>query len=237
MENHLLDLIKSQPYLAANILYLIWLVIGLFLVVPLKQRMIVIVSGLISIPCFPFLVLFENNYWVQNRLGGWVLGIEDAICSFAVAAMVWLVISALFRNRISSKISMRGAFNRYISSAGISVFIFLILFSVEFLPMTALVLCNLIVWVMLIFLRRDLLLFSLSGMLAYGFVHFLLMKSCFLFIPDFILTWNAGNIWGTPVIGVPLGEIAWAMIYGAFWSLFMAHSLGIRLNCEFSQTT
>ena len=236
MEMHILDLIKSRPYLAANILYLIWLVIGLFLVVPPKQRMIVIVSGLISLPCFPFLVLFENNYWVQNRLGGWVLGIEDAICSFAVAAMVWLVISILFRNRISSEILTRGAFNRYISSAGISVFIFMMLFSVEFLPMTALVLCNLIVWLVLVLLRRDLLLFSLSGMIAYGIVHFFLMKSCFLFIPDFILTWNSQNLWGTPVFGVPLGEITWAMFYGAFWSLFMAHSFGIRLRTDFRKS-
>ncbi len=234
MENHLLGLIKSQPYLAANILYLLWLVIGLFLVVPLKQRMMVILSGLISIPCFPFMVLFENNYWVQDRLGGWVLGIEDAICSFVVAAMVWLVISALFRDRISSKISMQGAFNRYIFYAGISVSIFLILFSIEFLPMTALVLCNIIVWIILVFLRRDLLLFSLSGMIAYGLVHFFLMKSCFLFIPDFIRTWNTENIWGIPVLGVPLGEITWALFYGAFWSLFMAYSLGIRIRNEFS---
>jgi len=234
MENHLLNLIKSQSYLACNILYLIWLIIGLFLVVPPRQRMIVIVSGLISIPCFPFLVFFENNYWVQNRLGGWVLGIEDAICSFVVAAMVWLVIAALFRNRISDKISTDGAFHRYIAFAGISVGLFLIFFYMKMLPMTALVLSNLIVWIILLFLRRDLLLFSLAGMTAYGFVHFFLMKTCFFIIPRAILSWNFETVWGTLIFGVPLGEITWAMVYGAFWSLFIAHSLGIRLHDRFS---
>lgn len=234
MEKHLLDLIKSQPYLAANLFYLMWVIIGVFLAVPPKQRALVIISGLISIPSFPFMVLLENNYWVQNRLGGGILGIEDAICAFVVAAMVWLVIAMLFRHRIRSDISTHGVFYRYMSIAGISVFLFLMFFHIELLPMTALVLCNFIVWMLLLFFRRDLLLFSLSGMIAYGFVHFILMKTCFIFIPDFILTWNVENIWGMAILGVPLGEITWAMVYGAFWPLFIAHSFGIRLHNEYS---
>lgn len=236
MEKYLLDLIKSQPYLAANLFYLMWVIIGLFLAVPPKQRTLVIVSGLISIPSFPFMVLLENNYWIQNRLGGGILGIEDVICAFVVAAMVWIVIAMLFRNRIKSDISTHGAFYRYISFAGISVFLFLTFFHIELLPMTALVLCNFVVWILLLYRRRDLLLFSLSGMIAYGFVHFFLMKTCFIFIPDFILTWNVENIWGKPILGVPLGEITWAMAYGAFWPLFIAYSFRIRLNNEYSST-
>jgi len=33
---------------------------------------------------------------------------------------------------------------------------------------------------------------------------------------------------GLMILGIPLGEIAWASIFGAYWPLFMMHILDLQ---------
>ncbi|MDY6881088.1 MAG: hypothetical protein SV686_12635 [Thermodesulfobacteriota bacterium] len=224
------NLVNMYPYLFANLFYLFVLFSGLLFVAKGNRRLVYL-AGLVNIPCFPFLIYFEEIYWYPKRFGGWVLGIEDAICSFVVGAMVVLVVLLFFDYRSSRDTSLSRILSRYFSFCTISVilfFLFLLAFGAN--PMTALIFSNAIVFSLLLLLRKDLLTVALLGMIGYGVAHFVLMKIGFWLLPGFLESWNLGTLWGHTLFNVPLGEITWAFFYGAFWPVFIAHVFDLRVR-------
>ena len=67
-------LITEHPYFFTNLLTLAGVhLAGYFLLDPMRNRLIIL-SGLINLTCFPFLVFLEGQYWEPVRFGGWALG-------------------------------------------------------------------------------------------------------------------------------------------------------------------
>jgi hypothetical protein len=225
-----IDFIKAYPYFFATFGGgLLVLVVGrIFL--PRQQWHIMVWSGLLNIPCFPFLVFLEKEYWTQVRFGGWILGVEDVICSFWVAAMVWLVIALFLGNQMLIKGRIRIFWLRYFLMAYLSGFLFLLFYFTGFGGMGSLFLACLIVTAFLLFRIRNPWLLFLTGIILHPVFYSLEVKLFFWVWPDFINRWNMRTIWGSPLLGIPLGETTWSVIFGAYWPLLMAYVFDLRLS-------
>jgi hypothetical protein len=187
-------------------------------------------SGLLNIPCFPFLVFLEKEYWTQVRFGGWILGVEDVICSFWVAAAVWLVVALPLGNQMLINGRIRIFWFRYFIMSSLSAFLFLSFYFMGFGGMGSLILACLIVTAFLLLRIRKPWLIFFTGIILHPVFYSLEVKLFFWFWPDFITQWNMRTIWGSPILGIPLGETTWAVIFGAYWPLFMAYVFDLRLR-------
>ena len=202
-----------------------------------QQSHIMTLSGLLSIPCFPFLVFLEKEYWTPVRFGGWILGVEDVLCSFWVAAVVWFVVALPLGNQMLINGRIQIFWLRYFMMACISEFLFLLFYFMGLGGMGSLFLAYLIVTAFLLLRIRKPWLLFLTGIILNPVLYFLQGKLFFWFWPDFITQWNTRTFWGSPLLGIPLGETTWSVIFGAYWPLFMAYVFGLRLRPRGSAKT
>ena len=56
------------------------------------------------------------------------------------------------------------------------------------------------------------------------------MALTFALEPAFVHEWNLAGAWGRRLLGAPLGEIAWAAVFGAFWPTLLAQVLLVPLH-------
>ncbi len=226
------DFLMEHPYLFANLITFGAVhLVACFFLNPLQNRAI-IVSGLINLTCFPFLVFLENEYWNPVRVGGGSLGFEDALCSYDVAALLWLVLSFGVTISRDFRFDWKRLIRRFLSlGLGISlVFIAGCLWGLR--GMTSLVVTQAVILPFLFFLSPKTLRLALRGVLLYPLVYFVIVKFYFLIWPDFVRQWNLEGPWGTVIMGVPLGEFAWSVGFALWWPPFFAYlcNLDLRRN-------
>jgi len=215
--------LKAYPYLFANLLSFSVLMCAARLLLGPAQRRTMILSGLANVPSFGLLIYLEEEYWRPARMGGWALGLEDALCSFVVAAMAWFIVGLFFQDRILLK--MRGAmvFRRYLLMAGLSMAVFLLVFFAGLSGMAALVVACSGVAVFLLVTQRPLWPLALLGLFAFPAVYLSVARVDFWLWPDFVSQWSLQPPWGLRFLGIPLGEIIWSLVFGAYWPLFTAY--------------
>jgi hypothetical protein len=222
------ELVQSYPYLFTNIASFLIFVVGGRFILQRRHWGVMLLCGALNAPCFPLLIFFENEYWNPVRLGGWILGVEDILCSFMVAVMSWFVFALLFSRRITIPERPKILWPRYRIIAGVSVLIFLFCYWVGLKSMTSLVLTCAIVACLVIMIKRELWPLALGGGIGFGVIYLVMVRIYFFIWPDFVLQWNAQAFWGCPVGGIPMGEIVWALAFGVYWPLFMMYVLDIR---------
>jgi hypothetical protein len=74
---------------------------------------------------------------------------------------------------------------------------------------------------------------ALAGLVTFTPIYLIEEKLQFAAWPNYLSYWNSGGLWGTLVLGIPLGEIAWAAVFGAVCPVVIASVLDItfdRLN-------
>jgi hypothetical protein len=222
------EVVKGYPYLFANIMSLAVCLIASRMT---PQGNMIIVSGLLSTPCFFLLAVPPwNEYWNPVRVGGWVLGVEDVLCSFDVGALAWLAAGAPFGLATSSRICHGGFFKRYAVLGSLTAGLFTLLWLVGLEAMTSLIATCFVVGAFLFALRRDLRFLALSGLIGFPILYSLIVSFYFRIWPDFAFQWKTHNFWGRAILGLPAGEVAWAVVFGFFWPLFVGHVCNVRLT-------
>lgn len=224
------DLLQTYPYLFTNIVSFLIFVVGGRWILRRDHWRAMMIGGALNAPCFPLLIFLENNYWHPLRLGGWILGIEDMLCSFMVAAISWFVIALTFGNRMTMPDNLKILWPRYRIIAGISVLLFLLFNLTGFIGMTSLVFTCTIVTAMLLFMKRELWPVALGGIIGFAVIYLVLVRIYFFVWPDFVLQWNMQTFWGRLIWGMPLGEIVWACVFGAYWPVFMINVWNIHYS-------
>jgi len=219
---------SSFPYLFLSISSFILIIIASRKLLNPQQNTIVVLSGLTILPSFGFTFLFESSYWAPVRLGGWVLGIEDVLCAYALGAMVWFATIFRFGPIVREKIAFFEVYKRYSVVAVISAVIFFAFYFLGFNPMTAYLWMSFIVGIGLFIWFPSLRKFAIAGLWKFPILYLVSLKMYFLIWPDFVLQWNATAPWGRLYFGVPLGEIAWAVSFGFYWPLFVGYVFKIR---------
>jgi len=180
-------------------------------------------------PCFVFLIFLESEYWSPVRLGGWRLGIEDALISFTVGAMVWLALSLSKNQKIIFDNPDQQTHKRYSILAAFSVGFFLIFVFAGFPKMTSIIMSYSTIGLFLFFRQKRLRLLAIRGIWKFPIFYLVLVKILYNLWPDFLTQWNLSTFWGTTVLGIPLGEWSWALTFGFYWPLFVGYLLKIKV--------
>jgi hypothetical protein len=179
-------------------------------------------SGLANTPWFIFLVFLEGNYWSPKRLGGFLLGIEDVLISFLVGAMSWLLAAWPHRYRLGRNRLSGSSWRRYPLYTCPVAGVYLLLVWSRLGPMTALIVTLLLAWGVLLLVRPKLWPLSLTGGLLFPLGYYLSVKLLYWIWPDSVQQWNLTVYWGKLIAGVPVGELMWAICFGASWPLLVS---------------
>ncbi len=224
--------LEQYPYLGSNLLWLscVLLISGIFFTP--SHRRLIIYAGLLMMVSIPFGFFFEGKYWSPVRAGGWMFGIEDALCAFNTGATSCLASIFLLRDELilPERVVVHG--RRFLGAASLIFAALLVLLSAGFSCMASLVSVVLVALVPLLLLRSDLWRFSLAGGIGFPLLYFGTIKVFFWIWPGFVFSWNNTFPWGTLLFGVPLGEITWAISFGLFWPLFLGFVFDLRLACS-----
>jgi predicted secreted hydrolase len=228
MAGGLSTLVGAHPYLFANVLSL-GICLGAALALRPQGRLI-LTGGLLSLPCFYLLAFFDDSYWNPVRIWDWRLGIEDALCAFDAGALALVPPALVLRNSLSWRRRSARTLRRFLLAGAAASALFLLLLSSGLGPMGALVASNLAMAVGLLCHRVRLWRLGLCGILGFPLLYCLIVRVYFLCWPGFITQWNPEGPWGSVLLGLPSGEIAWAVAFGGFWPLFVGYVLAVRVE-------
>ena len=222
--------IEEHPYFWANLLSIVWLtVLGAWWLDRSSFRLTVI-AGLLNAPCFFLVVLLEGTYWTPKRLMPWPVDICDVLCAYAAAAMAWFSLTLARRRRLAADFAWRPFLVRYNVVAAASVGFFLIAVAAGCEGMAALLITCALVSIALVAWMRPMAGLALEGAARFTVLYLAVVKFYFILWPDFTKQWNPSPPLGTLIAGIPLGEILWAPIFGAYWTLLMVLVFRMRIS-------
>jgi len=213
--------LATYPYLAACLGGACLL--GVLLLFSPGQRKSALWSGLLGTPLGLCSFLMVPDYWEPR----WVwsagrVGLEDLLFSFVFAACSWLIATWVWRRRLRVRLCPSRMLIRYTACMVSGVIVFWLALKCLQDPMSAALLG---LWVGVgihLILNPDRWRLAVSGALGFGVVYVLYLKLLLILMPNFISSWNLEGPWGTAILGVPHGEMVWAVTYGACWTLCCA---------------
>lgn len=218
------------PYLASCLILLQILLVALAL--DSARRHLAVLSGLLSSPYALLSVFFVPEYWAPVRTTRLAASPEDFIFSFATGGIVWLLASWPLRRRFTHRLDWARFLGRYLECVVPGVTIGWLCFVSGLGVMASAIVGIAAVWGVLLWRCGGLWPLSAAGAFGFALFYAVLMVAAVVVWPDLHLHWNAANLWGPRLLGVPVEEIAWALAYGAVWPLFMAYVLDTRLAAD-----
>jgi len=201
-------------------------------VLPREQFRLMNFAGLANSTSGAFSYFLEYNYWTPPRLGGFRIGIEDFLISYAVGLMAWLVVALLWRRQLQVSLDWFLAFRRFLALASLCYVTYLVMVQVNVNPMTALIVICVGLVAFLLCLKPGNWPLALTGSITFSLTWFAVCVIVFSLLPDFLLTWNLSGSWGWSLFGVPAGEIFWAAAFGAVLPLLTGYVFGVRISRE-----
>ncbi len=217
-----MDFIKNHPYLIANIPWFFLLAIVVSLVRPENYRRLSLWSGLACLPCSILALIHNESYWNPIRLGNWPIGIEDLVFTFAAGTMGWLLAAWPFRYRLSINIRL----SLWVRRAGFTGMIFgglcLLLWQAGINGLENTLLAGILILPVLLLRKPALWSLAGSGILLYLPIYALIVKIQLLIWPDYIQQWTLIGPFGIIFLGVPVGELVYALVFAAVWPVYMA---------------
>lgn len=226
----MIDFVAVHPYLIGNIPVLIILLIIAMKCWSVGQGRTAVMSGLICIPFSLVGLLHQGSYWTPLRWGGVPLGIEDLILCMNSGMMVWLLATVPFFRRITVPEYRQQVLFRYtlFLAAGGAAFLALLRAGRPVMDGT-LEIMGAAAFCLLVF-RRDRWPLAAAGAAFFPPVYLAVVRVQFALWPEYVHGWGTTTIWGSPVAGVPAGEIAWAFAFGALWPLIVASVFDARCS-------
>mgnify|MGYP006287921107 CR=1 FL=1 len=204
---------SAYPYLYCVLFLLI--ILAIFLYGAGQHRRICIIVGLFYMFVLPLYLPFEEEYWQPNRLGGWILGIEDLMLLFVCGSAPWAVVAAILRDRLKTDLNWTTFFLRYGWLAFLGIGIFLLLLFLGWSAICSSITAQLLISILVLSFRPDLWMLGLISLLVWMPIYLSILKISYLLWPEFKTIWNLTGFWGNTLYGLPIGEILW-MISGVW---------------------
>lgn len=194
------------------------------------QFHLTVLSGLLAVPAFIYGYFLEGNYWHPPRIGGLSVGVEDALISFAMSAIAWLVVALVFGRRLQFHFDRWVSLRRYlVATVGPGLaFLWGVWLGLD--GMSALLLAYGVTGPFFAWTQSANWPLAAAGIPLFALAWFLVLAIGMHVYPPGLYFWNLEGPWGGVVGGVPKGEIVWAICYGAFWPLFTAHVYELKLK-------
>jgi hypothetical protein len=227
---HPMDFIKTHPYLIANIPLFFLILTAAKTVQPRNFGRLSLLSGLVCMPCSVLALLHNESYWNPIRLGNGPIGIEDFVFTFVSGTMIWLLAAWPFRRRllIESHLSTWARRSAFCSLLFGCLCTLLWFSGVKSLENT--LLAGMLILFVILLLDHNLWPLAVSGVIFFVPVYLLIVKVQFSVWPDYLLYWNPHSALGITLIGIPMGELAHAIIFAAFWPVYIAYVFNIHLE-------
>ena len=218
-------------YLTSSLIMLLTFVIGAILIP--TQRRAMLVSGLLAAPYAFASVIFVPEYWQPKRIAVFLTGPEDLLFSFAGGGLVWLTATGFSHPHPTFSLRAGRVARRYLT---LTLTFFVLVLACKYLlgltTMTSVFTSGGLHYAALLTIRPDLLRFSAATGLGYSFAYTLYCIFVFAVWPDFSNQWNWGNLIGLTIVGVPIEESIWALVFAACWALGMGYAFEIRLPAK-----
>ena len=223
-----MDFINTHPYLIANIPLFFLIAIAVKIARPDNYRRLSLWSGLACLPCSILALLHNERYWNPTRLGNWPIGIEDLMFSFVTGTMVWLLAAWPYRRRLSNNILLSVCIRRALFTGLLFGGICLLLWQSGIIGLENTLIAGTLI--LLIFLLRKPALwpFAASGVLLFLPIYVFIVKIQFAIWPDYLLQWNLTGPLGSTFLGIPIGEMVYAVVFVAVWPTYIAFVCDVR---------
>lgn len=210
---------ESYPYLAANLFALPQTLFGLVIAGP--QRRAMAASGVLFLPWSLGAPLFES-YWSPARVGGLPVGMEDLLYCFQAGAATWFWCSMADRRRLTVDLRRWPLLARSILVAVPIAAGFVALGTAGVSGvMQSILVTSIVVVVLLVCLPRFWRV-ALAASVGYTATYVVFLWEVFAIWPDAATMWPAAGPLSDRVLGVPIGEIAFAAIGAPAHALIVA---------------
>ncbi len=234
--------IRTYPYLMASLMFLAAGVVAVAASGGARRRA-VLLSGLLMMPFSFSSLVFEPSYWQPKRLVGSLVGIEDAALTFGCGALAWFVAAAAQRRSLIVALVPRQVLGRYLAGAAAGLALGPLCRLAGLGPMTTIIASFIVFGAGLLCIGGRRWPLAVAGALGFTPLYFALMKVAFVIDPEIIELWNADVLWGPKLLGVPVDEIAGAVVaeldvealvagaagFGFAGPLFFGYAIGARL--------
>ena len=226
-----MHILKTHAYLFAN-LPLMALIAG----IAIRARRenlgaTTLFSGVASLPASVLALMHEGEYWRPVRLGGGPFGIEDLVFAFTVGAAAWLCAAWPFRKLAAPEhlVTGKAVTRLLIWGATASAAAFgLWRFGVD--CMSATLAPAILLLAALLARRVQLWPLAVTGPAVFVPLYVAVVRLQLAVWPDYLLQWGRGGPWAGMVLGIPAGEIAWAVGFAAVWPVAVASATDMELR-------
>lgn len=227
MMDGILEIGHRYPYLAVTSLG--FAVVLIAFATAKRHRFAMFVSGLTYLAALPLYIPFDPVYWRPERLGGWILGIEDVLCLFSLGSLVWLAAVLPLDWRMPLKPSVGTYFSRILPIGAAGVALFTVLWAADCDPLWASVFAQSLIAGTMMWVRRDLRLLGLCGGIIYPLYYCSILAVASRLWPEHETMWTSVVMPGSTALGFPVTEIIWVTTFAAGWPLLIGHALDMRI--------
>jgi len=217
-------------YLAADLItFIVWVFL---LIRRFDLRHEMIVSGLAAIPISFFDYLTRPYFWNPPTLFNLPIGIETIIFNFLLGGIAASIYEEVYGRKLI-RIRLR---DRGFKSLRYALFIFLLisifLFSLAFRDQALLLgFAGMFSGILLIVaFRRDLIPNVIFSGLLFGLLYLVIFALWISLFPRAISWWNLEFLSGRLILGVPIEQMLFALLYGSFWGPLYEYLQGYRLD-------
>lgn len=214
------EVFSHYPYLGACFVGLpIW---AFVIITTGDRRGFALLVGLVLVPLSPLAIFHEDAFWAPKRLLSTSFGVEDALYLFLTGSFV----IAVAMRHPSYPILKTDRFPRAIvrmAMIGVAAaMLWWLISAIPADPFTAAILTGLTTVGSLACCRPTAMIPSLVAGLGYCLYHSVNVWVALALWPDFLLAWSPQSPWSMPVFTIPLGEIAFAAIFGTGHAMVIA---------------
>jgi len=203
--------------IGALVMFVIWII--LFLWRKDIRREMLVISILMGVLSIPLNYLYVQDWWHPLTITGTVLGIEDVILGFASGGIAAVIYEVFFKKKLKKrKIGKRlTKFELAFPLVSVLVLFFAIFYLTDINSFYSAIISGIIAIGFIYFKRKDLILDSVAS----GFLIMLFSLPSY-WIPELISpgwiasAWYLDKISGIFVLGVPLEDLIWWFLAGAF---------------------
>ena len=181
-------------------------------------RFKMIISSLAVLPFAFFDYYSQPSYWHPQTFWNIPIGIEGFLAGFSFGGIASVLYEEILNKHLRKiRETKKKQFEHLIIPTiviGISFIAFVFL---KMNMMHALMTGLLAGIVFLILMGKDLFVPLLFSGIFFGFFYLIVLFIWLRMFPDAFYWWNLNIFWNITLLGIPLGEVLFGFLYGAFW--------------------